>query len=366
MDAAVSTHSMAGEELRGIDRWLSMSVLAGCVCLLLAVGCGNGAESPDAEAGDVMVGLITKTDGNPFFVAMEKAARQRAYELDVELRAYAGEQDGDWESQARAVAELVEDGADGILITPSDPVPLGDAVRKAREAGVLVIALDTPFEEGDAVDGTYATDNFRAGELIGRWAGARLEAEGREANIATLDGYPTPVSVDVLRNQGFLKGYGIDVKDAGKIGDEDDARVVGRGITLGTEEGGRRAMEELIGQYPTVNLVYAINEPAATGAYAALAELGLAEDVLIVTIDGGCDGVRQVAAGEFGATVMQYPLEMARLGVEAVAEYARTGEKPENAPGLDFHDTGAALVTGEPVAGVPSVGVAEGLSECWG
>ena len=187
------------------------------------------------------------------------------------------------------------------------------------------------------------------------------EAEGREARIATLDGYPTPVSVDVLRDQGLLKGYGIDVKDTGRIGDEDDARIVGRGATLGTEEGGPRAIEELIGKPPSVNLVYAINEPAATGAYGALAE-----DVLIVTIDGGCAGVRRVAAGEFGATVMQYPLEMARLGVEAVAERARRGDKPENKPGLDFHDTGAALVTGAPVAGVPSIGVAEGLRECWG
>ncbi len=344
-----------------------MSVLAGCVCLLLAAGCDNGGVS--RNEGEVMVGLITKTGGNPFFVAVEEGARQRANELGVELRAYAGEHDGDWESQARAMAELVEDGAAGILITPSDPAALADAVQEAREAGALVIALDTPFEQGDAVDGTFATDNFKAGELIGRWARARLEAEGRdarEARIATLDGYPTPVSVDVLRNQGFLMGYGIDVKDAGKIGDEDDPRILGRGVTRGTEEGGRNAMEELIGQYPSMNLVYAINEPAATGAYAALAELGLAEDVLIVTIDGGCDGVRRVAAGEFGATVMQYPLEMARLGVEAVAEHARTGDKPENTPRLDFHDTGAVLVTGEPVAGVPSIGVAEGLRECWG
>jgi len=364
MDAVAFAYDVAGEELTRMDRWFWMAAVAGCACLLLAAGCGNSEVFDDADK--VMVGLITKTDGNPFFVEMEEAARQRAYELGVELRAYAGEHDGDWESQARAMAELVADGAHGILITPSDPAALSDAVREAREAGVLVIALDTPFQQGDVVDGTFATDNFRAGELIGRWAKARLETEGREARIATLDGYPTPVSVDVLRNQGFLKGYGIDVKDAGKMGDEDDARIVGRGVTLGTEEGGRRAMEELIGQYPSVNLAYAINEPAATGAYATLAELGLAEDVLIVTIDGGCDGVRRVASGEFGATVMQYPLEMARLGVEAVAEHARTGDKPENTPGLDFHDTGAVLVTGEPVAGVPSIGVAEGLRECWG
>ena len=261
---------------------------------------------------------------------------------------------------------MVAAGAQGILIMPSDPAALSGAVQAARKAGVLVIALDTPFEREDAVDGTFATDNFRAGELIGRWARARLDAEGREARIATLDGYATPVTVDVLRDQGFLQGYGIDVRDVDKMGDEDDPRVVGRGVTQGAETGGRNAMKELMKVDPSINLVYAINEPAATGAYAALAEMGLAEDVLMVTIDGGCAGVRMVERGELGATVMRYPLEMARLGVEAVAEYAETGKKPENTPGLDFHDTGAVLVTEQPVAGVQSIGVEQGLGECWG
>lgn len=355
--------------MKKLNRWLWMIGLTGCVCLMLAVGCGAGAAPPDGASpddGDLLVGLITKTEANPFFVAMEEGARQRAGEMGVELRAYAGQRDGDWQSQARTVEELAAARAEGILIAPSDPAALSGAVQAAREAGVLVIALDTPFEQEDAVDGTFATDNFSAGELIGRWARAQLDSAGIEARIATLDGYATPVTVDVLRNQGFLQGYGIDVRDAGKMGDEDDPRIVGRGVTQGTEAGGRNVMKELMAMDPSINLVYAINEPSATGAYEALAELGLAEEVLLVTIDGGCSGVRRVEQGELGATVMQYPLEMARLGVEAVAEYAETGRKPENTPGLDFHDTGAALVTVQPVAGVPSVGVEQGLRECWG
>ena len=371
--ADVFAPNVAGNEAGGIvkklERLLSMTTLASCVFTLLAAGCGSVAESPGAATtgdGDLVVGLITKTEANPFFVAMAEGARQRAGELGVELRAYAGQRDGDWQSQARAVEELVEAEADGILITPSDPSALRGVVQAAREAGVLVIALDTPFEQEGEVDGTFATDNFSAGELIGRWARARLDAEGIEARIATLDGYATPVTVDVLRNQGFLQGYGIDVRDAGQMGDEDDPRVVGRGVTQGTEAGGRNVMKELMAMDPSINLVYAINEPTATGAYEALEEMGLAGEVLLVTIDGGCGGVRRVERGEFGATVMQYPLEMARLGLDAVAEYAETGRKPENTPGLDFHDTGAVLVTVRPVAGVPSIGVEQGLGECWG
>ncbi len=327
----------------------------------LVAGCVTGPD--EAEP---VVGLITKTEGNPFFVTMREGAIERAGERGVELRAFAGRFVGDTDTQVRAIEDLVAADARGIMITPSDPVALLDAVGRARRAGVLVIALDTPFDPADAVDGTFATDNFRAGELIGIWARGRLGASAADARIATLDGAGTQVTVEVLRNQGFLNGFGIDIKDPNWMYDEDDPRIVGSAPTMGTEEGGRAAMQRLMRDDPAINVVYAINEPAAAGAYEAIRELGADDDVLIVTIDGGCPGVQSVAAGEIGATAMQYPLSMASLGIEAVVEFLTTGGRPENTPGLDFHDTGVTLVTDEPIPGIPSIGAGQGLNECWG
>ncbi len=317
-------------------------------------------------AGEGMVGLITKTDSNPFFVTMKRAARRTAGKLGLELRTHAGEYDGDWKAQVEALESLVAAGAKGILITPSDPAALLDAVMKARKAGVLVIALDTPFDSADSVDATFATDNFRAGELIGTWARARMGDAARSARIATLDLSGAAVTVEVSRNQGFLRGFGIDIRNPGKMRDEDDARIVGSASTLGTEAGGRTAMEALMRKEPGIDVVYAVNEPAAAGAHAALRALGMEKDVLIVSIDGGCAGVRNVASGAIGATAMQYPLRMASLGVEAVLEFYRTGRKPERPPGVDFHDTGATLVTDRPVSGIPSISSGQGLEQCWG
>ncbi|PJF45294.1 MAG: sugar ABC transporter, partial [Candidatus Thermofonsia Clade 3 bacterium] len=99
-------------------------------------------------------------------------------------------------------------------------------------------------------------------------------------------------------------------------GDEDDPRIVGQDVTDGAEEGGRKAMENLLQRDPTINLVYTINEPAAFGAYETLKAAGRERDVLIVSIDGGCPGVRGVRDGIIGATSMQFPLRMAALGVE--------------------------------------------------
>lgn len=187
-----------------------------------------------------------------------------------------------------------------------------------------------------------------------------------DAKIAMLDLSERGASVDVLRDQGFLEGFGVDVKDENVIGDEDDARIVGHEVTSGNEEGGRQAMEALMQRDPGINLVYTINEPAAAGAYEALKSFGKENDVLIVSVDGGCPGVQNVEEGVIGATSQQYPLLMASMGVEAIAAFATDGTKPETSEGLDFTNTGVNLVTGEPVDGVESIGVEEGLDRCWG
>ncbi len=318
-----------------------------------------------AQADDMIIGLVTKTDTNPFFVKMREGAQARADAMGVELRTFAGKYDGDNETQVEAIKSLMAAGARGILITPSDPVGLSGTVQQAREAGVLVIALDTPFDPPESADATFATDNFRAGELNGRWAAARI-GDTSQARIATLDLSGAQVTVDVLRNQGFLKGFGVDVKDVNRMYDEDDPRIVGGTGTMGSKEGGRTAIRNLMRKAPDINVIHTINEPVAAGAYEGLKSLGMAGKVLIVSVDGGCPGVQNVKEGLIGATSMQFPLRMASLGVEAVVEFARSGKKPENTEGLGFFDTGVELVTDEPVKGIPSINSDEALTRCWG
>ena len=319
-----------------------------------------------ADGHGTTVCLITKTDTNPFFVKMKEGATAKAEELGMTLKSFAGKIDGDHETQVQAIETCIADGAKGILLTASDTSSIVPAVEQAREAGLVVIALDTPLNPIDAADATFATDNFLAGELIGKWAAATLGDEAANAKIAMLDLAVSQPTVGVLRDQGFMTGFGIDIADPNRWGDEDDPRIVGHDVTAGNEEGGRRAMENLLAQDPMINVVYTINEPAAAGAYEALKAIGRENDVLIVSVDGGCPGVQNVADGVIGATSQQYPLLMASLGVEAVKKWADTGEKPAPTPGKDFFDTGVALVTDKPAEGVESISVAEGKDLCWG
>nr|WP_236545086.1 sugar ABC transporter substrate-binding protein [Tropicimonas marinistellae] len=319
-----------------------------------------------AQAQDLSACLITKTDTNPFFVKMKEGATAKAEELGITLKSYAGKVDGDHESQVAAIETCIADGAKGILITASDTSSIVSSVQQARDAGLVVIALDTPLDPIDAADATFATDNFLAGELIGQWAAAALGDAAADAKIAMLDLAVSQPTVGVLRDQGFLTGFGIDVKDPGKWGDEDDPRIVGNDVTAGNEEGGRKAMESLLAKDPMINVVYTINEPAAAGAYEALKAIGRENDVLIVSVDGGCPGVQNVADGVIGATSQQYPLDMASLGIEAIKKWADEGVKPEPTEGKDFFDTGVKLITDAPVDGVESIDSKMGMDLCWG
>lgn len=333
---------------------------ATALSLMAMVGAAN------AGSHSISACLITKTDTNPFFVKMKEGATAKAEELGITLKSYAGKVDGDHETQVQAIETCIADGAKGILLTASDTSSITTSVQQARDAGILVIALDTPLEPIDAADATFATDNFLAGELIGKWAAGQLGADAANAKIAMLDLAISQPSVGVLRDQGFLQGFGIDLGDPNKWGDETDPRIVGNDVTAGNEEGGRRAMENLLAVDPMINVVYTINEPAAAGAYEALKAIGREGDVLIVSVDGGCPGIQNVAEGVIGATSQQYPLLMASLGVEAIAAWAKDGTKPENTPGKDFFDTGVSLVTDKPAMGVESIDVAEGTDRCWG
>ena len=302
-----------------------------------------------AFADQPIIGLITKTDTNPFFVKMKQGAQQAADAGGAKLLTAAGRYDGDNATQVTAIENMVGAGAKAILITPSDTKAIVPSIKKARDTGVLVIALDTPTEPKEATDALFATDNFKAGELIGEYAKAAMG--GKPAKIATLDLAPG-ISVGVLRHDGFLKGFGVKAGDPSIVCSQD---------TRGDQAKGQTAMENCLQKDPGINVVYTINEPAAAGAYRALQAAGKAKDVILVSIDGGCEGVRNVKSGEIAATSQQYPLKMASLGVQAGIEYAKSGKKPSG-----YTDTGVTLITDKPVSGVDSKDTKFGIDECWG
>jgi fructose transport system substrate-binding protein len=327
--------------------WRSLALVGGAVALGLGVGaCGQSAQER------VTVGLIVKEERNPFFRKIRDVARKAAEENNVQLLFAAGKSDVDNASQVRALQDMTRRGAKGILIVPADSSGIVPAIEAARDADVIVVALDTPTDPRSAVAALFATNNMRAGELIGRYAKAKAQEEGIEPKIAMLDLAPG-ITVGKLRHDGFLKGFGIE---------DGDPQIVGTANTEGNEAKARAGMERLLRENPDINVVYTINEPSALGAVAALDAAGKGEDdVILVSVDGGCETIKEaVRTGEIDATAQQYPENMALEGMDAVVGALRGGEEPSG-----YVDTGVELITADPVDGVASRNEAFGVRNCW-
>jgi len=326
---------------------------------LLAASLLAAASTAALSADQPVIGLITKTDTNPFFVKMKEGASQMAKERGAKLLSAAGKQDGDNAAQVTAIENMMTAGAKTILITANDSKAIVPAIQKARAKGVMVIALDSPTDPQDATDALFATDNYKAGILIGEYAKAALA--GKPAKIVTLDLFPGH-PVGAQRHNGFMKGFGIAGAPDAKVNElGKSAEIVCSADSYGDQAKGQTAMENCLQKNPDVNLVYTINEPAAAGAYTALKRAGKEKGVIIVSVDGGCAGIRNVKAGVIAATSQQYPLKMAALGVAAGVDYATKGTKVSG-----YTDTGVTLIADKPMAGVESKDSKVGQSLCWG
>ena len=361
---------------RGGSRGVRFAAAGLTVCLaaaLAACGSSNGSSGSSASGSGSKVGvsLIVKTLSNPYFVSMEKSAKAQAAKDNVKLTVAAGNSDGDTQTQITAIDNAISRGDKGILITTNGDA-VNSALKQAKQAGLYVIALDTATNPTSVADVTYATDNTAAGKLDGQYAAAQLA--GKPAVIAMLDLFNNQVvSVDIDRDHGFLQGLGIDPGSTTQNGKEAKSGKYSGGSytiachqpTQGAIDGGRTAMENCLSGHPDINVVYAINEPAAQGAYAALKAAGKT-NVPVYAIDGSCAGLKLVSSGEFAADAVQYPGKMASQGVDTIAKIARGGAKPSSAGGANFHDTGTALVAAKPAAGVTIVTPAQGASSCWG
>jgi fructose transport system substrate-binding protein len=384
--------------MKGRSRLVAVSAVAAAASLVLAACSSSKSSSPSsssgapaantsaasasagaggAAGGKIQAALILKEFTNPYWISMENAAKAEAAKLGVDLHVSAGKADDDATSQIQQIDAAISAGYKGIIIAiNSDAV--NTALQRAKAAGLLVVVVDTPPIPASIADVTYATDNLQAGLFIGKWMAQKLN--GANADIAMLDDLANQViTVDVDRDHGFLQGMGIPVGNPNVNGQEPKSghytggkggsyKIACQLPTNGSATGGLSAMETCLSKDPNINVVYTINEPAAKGAAQALKNAGKTpgKDVTIVTIDGSCNYLSLLTSGEIGADSGQFPGKMAQLGVDAIAQFAKTGAKPSMPAGKDFINTGVQLITAQPQPGVDSVTPDQAKSSCWG
>ena len=315
----------------------------------LAIGAALLASAAAAHAEDTkfMIGIVEQQLSNPFFSKLQQAGVEAAKKHGLETMTAESSVAGDSATQLAAIENMINRGVKGIVLDPANASALLKVVKKARDAGIIVVTTNTSLEPADAADASFETDNLAAGELIGKWAKASLGAT--PARIAMLD-YDLSDKTAKARHDGFLKGFGLT---------ESSPEIAGTALTQANVETGQSAMENLLSAHPDINAVYTINEPAAQGAF--LATKRSKTPILLTSIDGSCSGVRSVADGTIGATVMQFPANMGQLAVDAIVTAVKGGAKPSG-----VNNSGTVLITDKPVDGIESKDSKWGLANCWG
>ena len=314
-----------------------------------ASGLGGRCQLTERRGG-VKIGLVTKTDSNPYFVKLRETAKAEADAKGAELIALAGQVRRRQRGPGRGHREPGRPGCQGHPDHPELLVGHSDAIKQARDAGVIVIALDTATDPADAVDATFATDNKKAGELQGQWvkAHARLDrAEGPDAGR-----HPR-------RHGRHLPPRRLSHRDGA---DRQTARRSSAWRTPTATRPRRRPRWRTCCSALRMRMrsTRSTSRPRRVATRPS-SPPGLTDQITIGSIDGSCTGVANVKAGIIGATVMQFPKKMAEQGVDAVVEYANSGTKPSG-----FNNTGSQLITDKPAAGVESQDTTWGAENCWG
>jgi len=252
---------------------------------------------------------------NPFFKLMGDAVRKAARDIggdDVRVLVESG--DNDLNKQFRQIDDFIAAGAQIIVLNACDSEGIAPAVRRAKEAGVVVIASDVTAAGG--VDATMTSDNFQAGYIVAKYIAEKLNGEG---NVVAIIGDPVSASLD--RKNGF---------------DDAMAEYPGIKVLSDTQNGkGRRElsmnlMSDLLTAFSEIDAVWGVNDPTALGAELAIKQAKRDDEMFVVGVDGSPDAAKDMQSEDsiFEASAAQDPYYMAYHAVE-VGWGVMNGKAPE-------------------------------------
>ena len=250
---------------------------------------------------------------NPFFVVikenLEDAARAAGYEL------IANDADSDVSKQANHIDEFINKGVSAIVLNPTDKLAIGEAIKKANEAGIPVFTCDLQCTaEGVEIAGHIGTDNYQGGTLAGE---AMLEILGDQGGEVLVLDYKQANSC-VLRVDGFMDV--INKHNEGR-GEQGKIKIVAEVNGGGDEDIGYKATADILIANPNITGIFAINDPSALGAWKAIDEANKVEQITIVGFDGAKAGKQAILEGKIYADPIQYPVKMGREIMAKILAY---------------------------------------------
>ena len=311
----------AGRPAAGWRRWAKWVVaVVGSVALIVAAFSYRTRSTVPEEDRQLTVAFVPKALNSPFWAAMEAAAILEAEAQSVHLVSLAADRETDVERQYQIIENLIQQGVDAILLAPSGSKELVPAIRKANDAGIPVLLIDTRIDEAAAKSVgaevlTYiGSDNFEGGAVAGRYLGAALGGDGQVAIIEGISGHETADQ----RRLGFLDG----------LADSPGIRVVASQTANWERALAYDVAENLLQAHPDLDAVFAANDEMALGALEAIAAAGRLDDVSVIGFDAIPDALANIRAGRLLGSVAQFSGEMGRLGVSHATALLREGVLP--------------------------------------
>lgn len=286
---------------------------------------------------NIKVGYCTPSLNAPYYMVLSEEIKKNVESYGMKFLSADGQDD--IAKQITAVEDLVASGVNILIVNPLDPLAMVTAVNAAVKAGIPVFTIDSGIDPIAEITCGVQADNVGNGCLIGEWMAGELgKADVYAAIISGKQGNP----VGQMKRMGFVQGF---IETQLRSLGNSNLKIVSQGWGNWTNNGGLKAMEDILVAHPEVNVLFAENDAMAMGALKAIKEAGMAGKILIAGVDGQKEANQLIQTGELGASALNSPGVMSKILLEMIARYLN-GEKNINKNIL----TPAVLITKDNVA----------------
>lgn len=262
--------------------------------MALAALMSHGVEARELKALGISMGSL----GNPYFVTLADGATARAKELNPAVKVTSVSADYDLSKQFSQIDNFISSKVDLILLNAVDPSAMASAIKKARDAGIVVVAVDV---DAKGVNATVQTDNVEAGKLACQFLVDKLAGKG---NVIIQNG---PQVTDVTDRVKGCKAALAGAPDIKVLSDDQDGK--------GSREGGLNVMQGYLTRFAKIDGLFAINDPQAIGSDLAAKQLKRS-GIIITSVDGAPDIENALKTDtQIQASASQDPWAMAQTAV---------------------------------------------------
>ncbi len=283
-----------------------------------ATGATGSSTDSEPDKPKKIIAYSTLTLTNPFFKVIAENMQHAASDAGYEMLVVSGEQDP--KRQADQVDDFINKQVSAIVLTPCDRRAVGAAIRRANEAGIPVFTNDAGYDGDEGkVECHIATDNYQGGKLAGE---AMVKLLGKAGGDVAVLHFAQAQSCQ-LRVKGFTE-----IVEAHNKGGGAKINIVAV-LESGAERArGLKAAQDALEANPNLAAIFAINDPAALGAYAALKAVDKEDQVKIIGFDGEAAGKQAILEGKIVCDPIQYPDQIGKRTIEMILKYFDGEEVP--------------------------------------